>query len=829
MYINNINPYKTNNTSFKQQPLQQAEVELATAFIRDYATSGAITSRDKFLNLMLKPIEKIAETKSKSGLYLDKDLFQDFCEYAIKCIEEIKDMFNPVDIFFERLKNYKPEKDAKNPQYKRGEVSLNKTIYGDNLTIGDTISNEQTLTPISQPNEEERKIAKEKLENKLKNIENLTENEKNLIRLRAEGKLYSEIAKLYNLSKTNIRLKILVAIAKIQDGHNILPQDYEEKAQEFIEILGLKQDIKTIKQWLIMHPEILPKDVTQLKKNLLQLSQYCAISYDKMLTYAMNDISLFITSHKTVEQNAQKVITSFEKDGLTKKDYVYTILDQKALSSYSSDKIIEHINAYMYVAKNNHKKNDIHNILCKSLTDTTSLIYLKNIILPQLKKQDQEFSKWKDANLKSKFQTYFIEHPDKQFTIKLIEDKITNSCIKTIKEFCQETFGRDNMFKFTKYTEKDLKKEKEVKQQKLEDKLAKSNLSEKEKDIIRSRENGTLQREIAQRYNLSVITFQIQLGIAMGKLQSMEDKLPPRYEKKAQEFIEILGLKQNIEAIKKWLLGHPRVLPKDTNMLKENILELSRNLNVDYNTLLTYAMKDDILFRIPHKTIEKNVQDVVTLFEKDGLTKKNYIDTLLKDKSLFLYSPEKIAEHIKAYIYVAKNNSKNNSNKYDINQIVLHKKLLNSTPLIYLKGIILTQLKKQNKEFLQWKKTNLKSKFETYFIEHPDKQFTIKLIEDKITNSCIKTIKEFCQETFGRDNMFKFTKYTEEDLKKENEDKLQKLEDKLAKYNLSEREKKILRYYAEGITNYEIAKLCGISKSRVSRILIELKTKIQDI
>ena len=120
-----------------------------------------------------------------------------------------------------------------------------------------------------------------------------------------------------------------------------------------------------------------------------------------------------------------------------------------SLFCLSPETIEEHIKAYMYVDKNKIGFKDtevINKVLIKALSYSASLIYLQGIILPQLKKQSDEISNLKTSGLKPKLKEYFEKNPNKQFTIKILDDEMSGNFVKVIKEYCQKDFGRDDMF-----------------------------------------------------------------------------------------------------------------------------------------------------------------------------------------------------------------------------------------------------------------------------------------------------------------------------------------------------------------------------------------------
>ena len=159
--------------------------------------------------------------------------------------------------------------------------------------------------------------------------------------------------------------------------------------------------------------------------------------------------SLFSLSPDTIENNVREVVKRFEKEGLISSEYIKACIKHPSLFGYSPDTIEEHFRAYMYIDKNKlgYRAPEIMNkIFKKNLTLSTSLIYIQGIILPKLKKQEPEMSNWKVNGIKPKLKEYFEKNPDKNFTIKILDDEMSGNFVKVIKEYCQKDFGRDDMF-----------------------------------------------------------------------------------------------------------------------------------------------------------------------------------------------------------------------------------------------------------------------------------------------------------------------------------------------------------------------------------------------
>ena len=193
------------------------------------------------------------------------------------------------------------------------------------------------------------------------------------------------------------------------------------------------------------------------------------MDYDKMLKYAGQNPSVFHRTSEVVEKNIQDIVDEFKDEGLTKEKCIKVYAKYMFLLSYSSKTLIERIKATKYVDKNNFEVTgtfDINKIISKSNFNSIQSIYLRGIILPQLKKQDDDFKKWDVDDLGNKFIKYFTKHPQKHFTIRLVEDEMSDKCIKTMKHFCMKNFGRDDIFQFEILPKESFSKEMEIAQMK---------------------------------------------------------------------------------------------------------------------------------------------------------------------------------------------------------------------------------------------------------------------------------------------------------------------------------------------------------------------------
>ena len=202
-------------------------------------------------------------------------------------------------------------------------------------------------------------------------------------------------------------------------------------------------------------------------------------------------------------------------------------------------------------------------------------------------------------------------------------------------------------------------------------------------------------------------------------------------------------------------IKHPSLFYRLPETIENNVRGLTKRFEKEGLTSDDYikaCIKQPPLFYLSPETIENNVRELIKQFEKEGLTSDDYIKTCIKRPSLFCLSPKTVAEHINSYMFIDKNNL--GYKDKNIIKKVLHKNIVLSTSLIYLQGIVFPQLKKQNSEIRKWSKYGLKPKLKEFFKNNSNEKFTIKIINDEMSNNFIKTIKEYCKKDFGKDDMF---------------------------------------------------------------------------
>ena len=104
----------------------------------------------------------------------------------------------------------------------------------------------------------------------------------------------------------------------------------------------------------------------------------------------------------------------------------------------------------MYIEKNNKgfiDENIMSSVLKKNLSYSTSLIYLKWIVEPQIKKQYPQIKNIEVTGIKNKLKTLFEQKPNMRFEIKILKDEMAKNFVKVMQEFAEKDLKAPNAFK----------------------------------------------------------------------------------------------------------------------------------------------------------------------------------------------------------------------------------------------------------------------------------------------------------------------------------------------------------------------------------------------
>ena len=297
--------------------------------------------------------------------------------------------------------------------------------------------------------------------------------------------IYTEMKQLVYSAKPDInKLKKLFEglSSKAQENFNVLLKKIENYDVTFEDLL-----LSCAKQVQIFYQS--PETVETKIQDVVRRFEQEGLNLKDYIQACIKNPILFCQSPETIEKNVRDVVKIFEKDGLNTKDYIKSCIKQPALFYQSPETIeknvrelvkkfedkglevvnyidvckaypqllclspvtvAEHINAYIYIEK--HKKavilkDIINSVLKRNLCYSTSLIYLKKIVEPQLNKNYPRIKDIDIPNIKNKLKFIFEQNPNTQFEIKILKDEMAENFIKVIQDFAENELKAPNAFK----------------------------------------------------------------------------------------------------------------------------------------------------------------------------------------------------------------------------------------------------------------------------------------------------------------------------------------------------------------------------------------------
>ena len=212
----------------------------------------------------------------------------------------------------------------------------------------------------------------------------------------------------------------------------------------------------------LKEPQLLHQTPDTIESNVRGVAEIFEeenLTFKKYLKACLRQPSLFYQSPKTIEKNVRDLVKNFENKNLSIEKYIEAALNNPSLFYSSPKTVAEHIRAYIFVEKNKKGfvgEKTFNSILKKNLCYSTSLIYLKNLVEPQIKKQYPEINEIKLSNIKDKLKYLFEQKPDIQFEIKILKDSMAEDFIRVIQEFSEKELKAPNAFIFVQVLFNDL-------------------------------------------------------------------------------------------------------------------------------------------------------------------------------------------------------------------------------------------------------------------------------------------------------------------------------------------------------------------------------------
>ena len=182
-------------------------------------------------------------------------------------------------------------------------------------------------------------------------------------------------------------------------------------------------------------------------------------------------------------------------------------------------------------------------------------------------------------------------------------------------------------------------------------------------------------------------------------------------------------------------------------MKKEKNIEKRKELFND----LTQKAQDSVNGVVEHEKLkDKNGEPILTL--------KEYLHACVRQPSLFHQSPDTIADHIKALLFINKDRLYFKTGEIDKNTLV--KNTLRATLFIACTNDLNYSFLLREKMFLSHDikgvggNEKVRAKLKQYLQNNPNEKFTFSIIKDEKSDEFIEFAKKFAKEATGRDDVF---------------------------------------------------------------------------
>ena len=235
----------------------------------------------------------------------------------------------------------------------------------------------------------------------------------------------------------------------------------------------------------------------------------------------------------------------------------------------------------------------------------------------------------------------------------------------------------------------------------------KTYLTSKQKAAIELKVKGLSYKEIAELTNCNQTNAAKNTKIALVKMQVRNNTLPPEYDKRVEEIIEILKPNVSANKIKKELINNPRLMVNDLNKILQNAVIISTELGIEPEKFITSCMNRTYVFDMTPTMV---ISNITKAGEGLNIPRENYLKAALTAPQLFSASPDTIilnVENISNSLNIPKlqyiqaalkvpylftqtpncviNNVENSSKVLKINTEEYCKLALNSPALFYVK------------------------------------------------------------------------------------------------------------------------------------------------
>ena len=281
--------------------------------------------KTELLDIFDKHIKKEAESKSSAYFYI-KDYLQKMYLAFFDAIENSKQLSS--ELLIEILNGVKPQKEEKKELFRFDTISLDSNIRHDIDKPLKLFLTEKNL-PVykSSASPEEREEHFKKIQTLRQNVDLSTREEDVLYKV-SVGKNFKQLSKEKDLCPTLIRNNFLSSVAKIQDGNDILPEEYNKFADKLINNLELDVSKSYIKKILIKNAYLLNFDTDKIIEKIKTTSKSLNIDNKTYFSILTKRPSLLTEKPGTILNNINKTAEMLE---ISPDQYIPAALKQPQL------------------------------------------------------------------------------------------------------------------------------------------------------------------------------------------------------------------------------------------------------------------------------------------------------------------------------------------------------------------------------------------------------------------------------------------------------------------------------------------------------------------
>ncbi len=361
------------------------------------------------------------------------------------------------------------------------------------------------------------------------------------------------------------------------------------------------------------------------------------------------DFSAFSTSNFDIFHNNNSLLNlsfiNFQGKKSNKDDFIDNF--KKHLNSDNPDEI------FLFLDKELRKKAQEKGIMSEIIDDVIQNAIL-DILLVFEDFNNGEISK--DELISSVNEIYINLKPKKEDYVSDYKTTSLDRAILDSNKTIVDAISDDEKYKIKYLTPADNKK-RQADKKRLKEKLDNTDLSDKEKEFLLSRENedGKVSyKAIGEQQNVSATVARKIILSAIYKIKKKQNRLTQDDLKNINDVVERfkkygLTFEDYLDAA----IDEPRLFLKSADEIEikiKGVVDYFKDYSLTLENYLPACIEQPTLFYQSPETICANVNDVVDNFKDYGLTYENYLPACLNRPQLFTQSPKTICTNVKGVV-----------------------------------------------------------------------------------------------------------------------------------------------------------------------------------